>query len=156
MTMTKTTAVIASALALALSAASYADGHRGKNLERMQERLGLSDAQVEEMREIRANGGSREDVRAVLTDEQRSQAQQWREENPDKARKMKLRQQHAQRMHDELNLTDAQVEQMREIRENGGSRDDVNEVLTDEQREQMATWRANRPKRDSNDDSLSF
>ena len=92
MTMTKTTAVIASALALALSAASYADGHRGKNLERMQERLGLSDAQVEEMREIRANGGSREDVRAVLTDEQRSQAQQWREENPDKARKMKLRQ----------------------------------------------------------------
>ena len=31
----------------------------------------LSDEQAAEIREIRANGGSREDVRAVLTDEQR-------------------------------------------------------------------------------------
>ena len=37
---------------------------------RMQERLGLTEVQMEQMREIRQNGGSREDMRAVLTDEQ--------------------------------------------------------------------------------------
>jgi len=34
------------------------------------------------MREIREGGGSREDIRAVLTDDQRSQMQQWRQEHP--------------------------------------------------------------------------
>ena len=56
---------------------------------RMQERLGLTEAQQAQMREIRQNGGSREEAAAVLTDEQRQKMQQWREQNPEKARKMK-------------------------------------------------------------------
>ena len=48
-------------------------GMRGRSprMAHLQQALGLSDEQAAEIREIRANGGSREDVRAVLTDEQR-------------------------------------------------------------------------------------
>ena len=56
---------------------------------RMQQELGITDEQRQQMREIRQNGGSREDAAAVLTDEQRQKMQQWREQNPEKARKMK-------------------------------------------------------------------
>jgi len=42
----------------------------GDRLERMQKRLGLSDEQVSQLREIRQRGGSREEIRAVFTDEQ--------------------------------------------------------------------------------------
>ena len=43
----------------------------GDRMARMQQNLGLSDEQMTQMREIRENGGSREEMRAVLTDEQR-------------------------------------------------------------------------------------
>ena len=46
-----------------------AGGARAGN---MQKNLGLSDEQMSEIREIRKNGGSREDMRAVLTTEQRA------------------------------------------------------------------------------------
>ncbi len=43
-----------------------------KRIARMQEHLGLSDEQMRQMREIRENGGSREEIFAVLNDEQRA------------------------------------------------------------------------------------
>ena len=57
--------------------------------ERMQEQFGITDEQFEQMHEIRRNGGTREEAAAVLSDDQRAQMRQWREDNPDKARKMK-------------------------------------------------------------------
>jgi len=42
----------------------------GDRLARMQRNLGLTDDQVKQMREIRERGGSREEMRAVLTEEQ--------------------------------------------------------------------------------------
>lgn len=42
----------------------------GDPLARMQKNLGLSDEQVTQLREIRQRDGSREEVRAVFTDEQ--------------------------------------------------------------------------------------
>jgi len=42
----------------------------GDHLARMQKNLGLSDEQVSQLREIRQRGGSREEIRAVFTDEQ--------------------------------------------------------------------------------------
>lgn len=51
---------------------------RMQRMQRMQEHLGLSDSQMSQMREIRENGGSREDMRAVLSDEQRSTLQKHR------------------------------------------------------------------------------
>jgi len=44
----------------------------GDRMARMQQNLGLSDEQMTQMREIREHGGSREEMRAVLTDEQRA------------------------------------------------------------------------------------
>ncbi len=81
--------LMVSVLVLVLSAATaYAkpDGagdHQGRSgsgdrMARMQENLGLSDEQMTQMREIRENGGSREDMRAVLTDEQRAIMQERR------------------------------------------------------------------------------
>ena len=59
-------------LALSLASALSIAGDRGDRMARMQEHLGLSDAQIEHIRGIRKNGGSREDMRAVLTDDQRT------------------------------------------------------------------------------------
>ncbi len=67
--------------ALLASSAVYAEkgegkGKRGGNAEdrlaRMQKHLDLSDDQVSQIRDIRANGGGREDVRAVLTEDQQA------------------------------------------------------------------------------------
>lgn len=49
-----------------------------ERLQRMQNRLGLSDEQVSQLREIRQRGGSREEIRAVFTDEQWAMMQERR------------------------------------------------------------------------------
>ena len=58
---------------------------------RMQEQFGVTDEQFAQMREIRRNGGSRDDAASVLTPEQRDSMREWREANPEKAREMKQR-----------------------------------------------------------------
>ena len=50
----------------------------GDRVARMQKNLGLTDEQVKQMREIRERGGSREEMRAVLTEEQRVMMQERR------------------------------------------------------------------------------
>jgi len=75
--------LIAAACVAALGAGSvYADsdshaksaqgGDRKERMQRMREHLDLSDAQVEQMRAIRESGGSREEMRAVLTEDQQA------------------------------------------------------------------------------------
>ena len=49
-----------------------------QRMQRMREHLDLSDEQVREMQQIREQGGSREDMQAVLTDKQRTQLEQAR------------------------------------------------------------------------------
>ena len=87
------TLIAALALSAAMAIAHPEDGERSgrhqAHKERMQEQFGITDDQFEQMREIRQSGGSREDAAAVLSDDQRAQMQQWREENPGKSRKMK-------------------------------------------------------------------
>ncbi len=70
-------------LALAVvSATTFAGDNEGKRggdrMARMQEHLDLSDDQMKQIREIRENGGSREEMRAVFTDEQRALMQERR------------------------------------------------------------------------------
>ena len=131
--------------ALVLIAGASWAGHHGKGdgdrLERMRQHLDLSDAQVEEMRRIREEGGSREDMRAVLTEEQQAKARQARETHGDKMRK---------RMREDLDLTDEQVAEMRRIRDEGGSREDMHAVLTDEQRAKLDAKRAQHQERKRN------
>ncbi len=49
-----------------------------EQLSKMQKQLQLSDEQVENMRQIREDGGSRKDMRAVLTDEQKEHAKEMK------------------------------------------------------------------------------
>lgn len=57
---------------LAATAHAQVEGKRAgaDQLTRMQKNLGLSDEQVAQLHELRERGGSREEVRAVFTDEQ--------------------------------------------------------------------------------------
>jgi len=50
----------------------------GDRMAQMQERLGLSDEQVEQLRQIRENGGSREEMKAVFTEEQHAMMKERR------------------------------------------------------------------------------
>jgi hypothetical protein len=58
-----------------------------EQLDRMQERLELSDEQVSEMRQIRDGGGSNKDIRAVLTEEQKARAKDMKKEGKAKGEK---------------------------------------------------------------------
>ena len=84
--------VIASTLFLVLSATTVmAKGNQGGNRQgnpgngnrgvQMQQMLGLSDGQMTQMREIRRNGGSREDMHSVFTNEQRATMEKYRSQN---------------------------------------------------------------------------
>jgi len=121
-----------SALAERAGGTGDRDGHRA----RMQQELGLSEEQIQQMREIHEQGGSREDMRAVMSEEQQAKAQELR-----KSRKGD----HAQRisrMQEHLGLSDEQVAQMQGIREQGGSREDMQAVLTEEQQAKLAEKRS--------------
>lgn len=127
--------IVTLALALALAATTAMSEGKGgphgggkKHMARMQQELGLTEEQIAEMRQIRQSGGSREEVQAVLTEEQRARAKEMRGE------RMTRMQQH-------LGLSDEQVAQMKEIREQGGSREEVHAVLTPEQQEKIAERR---------------
>ena len=50
----------------------------GPRMQHMQEALNLTDEQVSRIGEIRANGGGREEIRAVLNDEQRAMMDEHR------------------------------------------------------------------------------
>jgi Spy/CpxP family protein refolding chaperone len=114
-----------------------ADGKRPPPIERMKDNLGLTDEQVKKMREIRDQGGSREEMAEVLTPEQRAKAGA-------------LRKEHAAKIQETLGLTREQKKKMAEIRKQGGSREEMRAVLTPEQQAKFDALRgqgkAQRPK----------
>ncbi len=100
-----------------------------EQLGKMQQALKLSDEQVAKMRQIRDEGGTKKEMRAVLTDEQKAQA---------KAKsKASLTDEQLKKMQVQLKLSEEQVAKMRQIREDGGTRSDLLAVLTDEQKGQL-------------------
>ena len=105
----------------------------GDKFQRMQQELNLTDEQVNQMREIKAKGGSHDEINAVLTEEQRN-----------KMAEMKGRRggDRYARMQKELNLSDEQVAKMRELRASGGSREEIDAVMTADQRKQWEEIRA--------------
>lgn len=126
------TAALLSVALVAGSGVALAGGGKGPGgMAHMQEALDLTDEQVKEMRRIRESGGTREEVHAVLTDEQRAKAESMR------AAHGKRHGDKLARMQQHLGLSDEQVAQMREIREKGGTREEMHAVLTDDQRAQL-------------------
>ncbi len=83
--------VLILAMAMA-SAATLADDEENKStmsdrMAQMQKNLGLSDEQVAQIRQIRDNGGSKEEIHAVLTDEQLTLMKKRRAEMKGQGRK---------------------------------------------------------------------
>ena len=97
----------------------------------MLEQLDLSPKQRETMREIRASGGGRDEIRAVLTEDQQSKLRKLKKSHNDPAGDR------ARRMKTHHGLSDEQAEQMKSIREAGGSREEVRAVLTEEQQAKL-------------------
>lgn len=120
--------ILASSVALAQPQGGSRSGDKHGKGARMQQELELTDEQMEEMREIREQGGSREEMNAVLTSEQKAKAAELRKERKGERSK---------RMKEHLGLSDEQVKEMREIRDQGGSREDIRAVLTSEQQEKF-------------------
>jgi len=123
--------LMASTSALAEKDKDKHDGDQGKRRAHIQQELNLSEEQLKQMREIREQGGSREDIRAVMTEEQQEKADAMRAKHHEK------RGNRLERMKEHLALTDEQVEQIQEIHEQGGSREEVHAVLTEEQQAKM-------------------
>jgi len=100
--------------------------------------LNLTDEQVKKMREIRDNGGTRQEIQAVLTPEQRTKQAALRKQHHGdrKARKAQLQK--------EIGLTDAQRKQIAEIRRKGGTREEMRAVMTPEQQAKFDAHRAAR------------
>jgi Spy/CpxP family protein refolding chaperone len=102
-------------------------GGKPPHMAQMEDQLGLTDEQVQKMREIRDSGGSMADMRAVLTPEQQVKAAQLRKEHKGAMDERKAQMQQA------LGLSDAQIAKMAQIRKDGGSPEDMRAVLTPEQ-----------------------
>jgi Spy/CpxP family protein refolding chaperone len=79
------TIILGLALASSLALAEKPEGGRGKGdpeqrMQRMQKHLDLSDEQVSQIRDIRANGGGREEIRGVLTEDQQARVREHRQQ----------------------------------------------------------------------------
>jgi Spy/CpxP family protein refolding chaperone len=123
---------VASAGVLAQSEDERPSGNKFAKLERMQNNLGLTDEQLDQMRDIRQAGGSRDDMYAVLNPEQQAKAAKLRKTHKGKGgdRKRRLQQ---------LDLSDEQKTKIQNIRKEGGSREEVRAVLTPEQQAKLNT-----------------
>lgn len=109
---------------------------KGPPMMRMQNELDLTDEQVKKMREIRDQGGSRAEMQAVLTPEQRARAAGLRKEHAGELEERKAR------MQEHLGLSNEQMTKMEEIRTQGGTREDMRAVLTPEQQAKFDAMRS--------------
>lgn len=124
--------------ALAQPPGAPKSGGKPPHMAHIEDKLGLTDEQVQQMREIRDNGGSMADMRAVLTPEQQVKAAQMRKEHKGDRSERKAQMQQA------LGLSDEQMTKMAEIRKDGGSREEMRAVLTPEQLTKFDAMRSQR------------
>ncbi len=106
--------------------------------ERMAEELDLTDAQREQIRDIHASGGGRDEVREVLTPEQQAKADELHSK---RAAHREKRVDHLKR---ELDLTPEQTQQIRDAFESGSGRDEIRAVLTEAQQAKFDEMRSER------------
>jgi len=108
-----------------------ADSAKAEHRLHVQRELGLSEEQAAQIKAIRESGGSREDIDALLTPEQQAKMAPIKESHKG------LREKRIAKMQKRLDLSEGQVEEIREIRESGGTREDVLAILSEEQRAKM-------------------
>ena len=120
--------ILASSVILAQPQGGPNGGDKAPPAARMENELGLTDKQVKQMRAIRDAGGTRAAMQAVLTPEQEAKAAELRKERKGER---------ASRMKEHLGLSDEQAAQIRAIRKEGGSREEIRAVLTPEQQAKL-------------------
>ena len=123
--------LIAASTASAARPGARADSAIAEHRLHVKRELGLSEEQVAQIKAIRENGGSREDMNAILTAEQQLKMASIKESHKG------LRDKRIAKMQKRLDLSDDQVEEMQEIRASGGTREDVLAVLSEQQRAKM-------------------
>ena len=127
---------LVSGLALAATEGAPQGGHKPPPAANMKDALGLTDEQVQKMREIRDGGGTREEMQQVLTPEQRAKATNLKKEHRGERPERKAR------MQQQLDLSDEQMKKMEQIRKDGGSREELRAVLTPEQQTKFDAMRS--------------
>jgi len=116
-----------------------------KQLTTMQKRLQLSDEQMSQMRKIRDEGGSKKEMGAVLTDEQKARAKEQKARA--KEQKSTMTDEQLSKLQKHLQLSDQQMSKMRKIREDGGTRKEIFAVLSNEQKAQLKEDKKNKNKK---------
>lgn len=109
-------------------------GGRRRGMKGAWERLNLTDAQKAQMQTIRSN--TRDKIAAVLTPEQKAKVEDAKQGGLEQMKK---------KVWADLNLTEQQKTQIRQIRES--SKEQMLQVLTPEQRQQLEEMRENMPLR---------
>jgi hypothetical protein len=113
-----------------------------KQLTTMQKRLQLSDEQMSQMRKIRDEGGSKKEMGAVLTDEQKARAKEQKARA--KEQKSTMTDEQLSKLQKQVQLSDQQMSKMRKIREDGGTRKEIFAVLSNEQKAQLKEDKKNK------------
>lgn len=123
--------LIAASTASAERPGAKADSAIAEHRLHVKRELDLSEEQVAQIKALRESDGSREDINALLTPEQQAKMASIKESHKG------LRDKRIAKMQKRLDLSEGQVEEMQEIRESGGNREDILAVLSEEQRAKM-------------------
>jgi periplasmic protein CpxP/Spy len=144
----KNLSLIAGAIALSLSATPFVVNAQNISQTPTQvksdrngpfERLGLTDAQKTQIKDIRSN--SRAQMEAILTSEQKQQLEAAKQAHQGQPRQERGQGQRPKRGFASLNLTEEQKTKMREIRES--EKNQIQAILTPEQQQKFQEFQDN-------------
>ncbi|MCV3213146.1 hypothetical protein OGM63_06340 [Plectonema radiosum NIES-515] len=144
----KNLSLIAGAIALSLSATPFVVNAQKISQTPTQvksdrngpfERLGLTDAQKTQIKDIRSN--SRAQMEAILTSEQKQQLEAAKQAHQGQSRQERGQGQRPKRGFASLNLTEEQKTKMREIRES--EKNQIQAILTPEQQQKFQEFKDN-------------
>lgn len=111
---------------------------QAKQIVHMQERLGLSQEQIDKIYELDGQNAGVEDIRSVLTQDQIAILQEKRQKQKQAKEKKRDR---LIAMQEDLGLSDDQMEQIRQINARPSRQDEILALLTDEQKVKMKQFR---------------
>lgn len=125
-------------LASSVAVAQSLEIKQAKQIVHMQERLGLTQDQIDKIYELDGQGATVEDIRSVLTQDQIVILQEKRKKQKQAKKKRRDR---LAAMQKEVGLSDSQMEEIRQINARPGRQDEILALLTDEQKDRMKQFR---------------
>lgn len=125
-------------LASSVAVAQSLEIKQAKQIVHMQERLGLTQDQIDKIYELDGQGATVEDIRSVLTQDQIVILQEKRKKQKQAKKKRRDR---LAAMQKEVGLSDSQMEEIRQINARPGRQDEILALLTNEQKDKMKQFR---------------